>query len=53
MFYFEDISAFVLWIKNMNFNILGFSQLEMHNLKRSHFNVIRILGAAALRIFEL
>lgn len=48
MFYSEDISAFVLWIKNMNLNILEFSKLKMHHLQCSHFYVIRILCAAAL-----
>lgn len=48
MFYFEDISAFVLWIKNMNLNILEFSKLKIHDLKCSHFNVIKILCATAL-----
>lgn len=48
MFYLEDISAFVLRIKNMNLNILEFSELKIPNLKRSHFNVIKILCATAL-----
>lgn len=41
MFSFEDISAFVLWIKNMNLNILEFSKAKIDNLKFNHFNVIR------------